>query len=159
MDAIEGGRIGTATYTEDDGVPARRVAVSLLRGALHRCPACGRGSLFRAYLKVADACPACGEDLSHQRADDAPPYVTILVIGHLVLAAVVGIDIAYAWPLWLHAVVWFPVTVGLCLAFLPSAKGALIGLQWALRMHGFGGAESDVEAERHRALVAGSHPV
>ena len=55
------------------------------------------------------------------------------------VAAVLGIDMAYAWPMWLHAVVWFPLTVALCLAFLPTAKGALVGLQWALRMHGFGG--------------------
>ena len=139
MDAVDTGRIGTGTYGEQDGIAARRVPAALWRGILHRCPACGRGSLFRAFLKVADACPACGEDLSHQRADDAPPYVTILVVGHLILASVVGVDIAYAWPMWLHAAVWFPLTVGLCLAFLPSAKGALVGLQWALRMHGFGG--------------------
>ena len=117
---------------------ARGVVAALWRGAVHRCPACGRGAMFRAFLKVAEACPDCGEDLSHQRADDAPPYVTILVVGHLILAAVVGIDIAYAWPMWLHVAVWFPLTVALCLAVLPSAKGALVGLQWALRMHGFG---------------------
>ena len=63
----------------------------------------------------------------------------------------VGVDIAYDWPLWLHAVVWLPLTVGLCLAVLPTAKGALIGLQWALRMHGFGGASDEREA--HAGLV------
>jgi uncharacterized protein (DUF983 family) len=138
MDAVDTGRIGTGTYGEQDGVAARGVVAALWRGAVHRCPACGRGAMFRAFLKVAEACPDCGEDLSHQRADDAPPYVTILVVGHLILAAVVGIDIAYAWPMWLHVAVWFPLTVALCLAVLPSAKGALVGLQWALRMHGFG---------------------
>ena len=143
MDAVDTGRIGTGTYGEQDGVAARGVPAALWRGVLHRCPACGRGAMFRAFLKVAEACPACGEDLSHQRADDAPPYVTILVVGHLILAAVVGIDIAYAWPMWLHVAVWFPLTVALCLAFLPSAKGALVGLQWALRMHGFGGPAGD----------------
>lgn len=129
----------------DEGSAARPVPRSVWRGALHRCPACGTGALFRAYLKVGDACPACGEELFHHRADDAPPYVTILVIGHLILGSVVGIDLAYAWPLWLHAIVWFPLTVGLCLGFLPTAKGALVGLQWALRMHGFGGATDDVD--------------
>ncbi len=126
--------------------PARSAPLSMLRGALHRCPACGQGGLYRAYLKVAEACPACGEELFHHRADDAPPYVTILVVGHLILGAVVGIDIAYAWPMWLHALVWLPLTIGACLAFLPSAKGALIGLQWALRMHGFGRPEADLDA-------------
>ena len=44
--------------------------------------------MFRAYLKVVDACPVCGEDLSHQRADDAPAYMTMLIVGHFVVAGV-----------------------------------------------------------------------
>lgn len=143
--------VETHRYGGDGGPAVRGVPRAMLRGALHRCPACGKGRLFRAYLKVSDACPACGEDLHHQRADDAPPYVTIFVVGHLVLASVLGIDMAYAWPMWLHAVVWLPVTVGLCLAVLPIAKGALVGLQWALRMHGFGGAPDAPDS--HPALV------
>ncbi len=150
MTATDQGRIDAGPGSGEGAAETRSVPASMLRGALHRCPACGEGSLFRAYLKVADRCPACGEELFHQRADDAPPYVTIFVIGHLVLAAVVGIDIAYEWPLWLHAAVWLPVTTGLCLAVLPCAKGALVGLQWALRMHGFGGAEDAVDT--HPAL-------
>ena len=130
----------TAPATTAAGSPRWRAA----RSTVAR-PAAG-GALYRSYLKPADACPSCGEELFHQRADDAPPYVTILVVGHLVLAAVVGIDIAYAWPLWLHAVVWLPLTVALCLGFLPVAKGALIGLQWGLRMHGFGHAGNEVDA-------------
>lgn len=154
----DGRRSGGRGYGERgyDAPAGRSVPRAMLRGALHRCPACGRGPLFRAYLKVSDACPACGEDLHHQRADDAPPYVTIFVIGHLVVAAVLGIDMAYAWPMWLHAVVWFPLTVALCLAFLPTAKGALVGLQWALRMHGFGGPPEVPES--HPALLRGAGP-
>ena len=146
---------GTHRYGEEGPNLDRGWATAMARGALHRCPACGRGALYRAYLKPADACPACGEELFHQRADDAPPYVTILVVGHLILGAVVGIDIAYAWPLWLHALVWLPLTVALCLGFLPVAKGALIGLQWALRMHGFGGGEDEVETHPALARVGG----
>ena len=69
--------------------------------------------------------------------------MTIFIVGHAILASVVAVDIVYAWPLWLHAAVWLPLTVGLCLILLSVAKGALIGLQWALRMHGFGGEESN----------------
>ncbi len=65
----------------------RGLTRAMLRGALHRCPRCGKGGLFRAYLKVREQCLACGEDLSHQRADDAPPYVTIFVVGHLIVAS------------------------------------------------------------------------
>jgi uncharacterized protein (DUF983 family) len=126
------------------GVPAdgRGLFRAMLRGALHRCPCCGEGGLYRAYLKVREQCPACGEDLSHQRADDAPPYVTIFVVGHLIVALVLAVDLAYAWPMWLNVAVWFPVTIALSLAFLPSAKGAIVGLQWALRMHGFGSTDN-----------------
>ena len=155
-DETRGGPPGARRYGGDDGPAGRDVPRAMLRGALHRCPACGRGPLFRAFLKVADACPDCGEDLHHQRADDAPPYVTIFVVGHLVVAAVLAVDMAYAWPMWLHAAVWFPVTVALCLAFLPSAKGALVGLQWALRMHGFGGTP-DVP-DTHPALFGSAGP-
>ncbi len=146
----DAGRMDTGRY--DDAGSARSVPTAMARGALHRCPACGEGHLYRAYLKVADSCAACGEDLFHHRADDAPPYLTILVMGHLILAAVVGIDLAYQWPLWLHALVWLPVTVLACLAFLPTAKGALIGLQWALRMHGFGAPGPAIDT--HPALVS-----
>lgn len=134
----------THGYENESPADSRAWTAAVTRGALHRCPACGEGALYRAYLKPVDACQACGEELFHQRADDAPPYVTILVAGHLILAAVVGIDIAYAWPLWLHALVWLPVTIGLCLAMLPVTKGALIGLQWALRMHGFGVGQDEI---------------
>lgn len=150
----------TADYGAGETPDPRSLPRAVVRGALGRCPACGRGGLFRAYLKVCAACPACGEDLSHQRADDAPPYVTIFVVGHLLLAAVVGVDIAYAWPLWLHAVVWVPLTVLSCLLVLPVAKGGLVGLQWALRMHGFGDAVDDTgflppaaAPARHRAAA------
>jgi len=87
----------------------------------------------------------------NQRADDAPPYVTIFVVGHLIVASVLAVDLVYAWPMWLNVAVWFPVTIALSLAFLPSAKGAIVGLQWALRMHGFGGA--DDRPDTHPAMT------
>lgn len=141
----------THRHGDDGQEPPRAWAAAMGRGALHRCPACGTGALYRAYLKPADACPVCGEALAYHRTDDAPPYVTIFIAGHLVLAAALGVDIAYGWPLWLHAVVWLPLTVALCLALLPVAKGALIGLQWGLRMHGFG--DDDGGVGTHPALT------
>jgi len=116
---------------------ARPVFGSLLRGAMLRCPACGIGSMFRRYLKVADACPHCGEALHYQRADDAPPYFTIVIVGHIVVGLVLTVEMAYHPPLWLHAALWLPLTVILSLVILPSVKGALVALQWALLMHGF----------------------
>ena len=132
--------------TADPPADSRHLGRAMLRGATHRCPACGKGKLYHAYLKVADACPACRESLHHQRTDDAPPYLTILLVGHVVVASVLAVDLTYAWPIWLTIAVWFPVTILMSMAFLPIAKGALVGLQWALRMHGFGGADDGVES-------------
>ncbi len=121
----------------------RNIAQSMWRGLRTRCPHCGEGGMFRAYLKVADECSSCGEVLSHQRADDAPPYFVMMIVGHIIVAAVLGVEIEYAPPLWLHAAIWIPLTIALSLALLPPVKGAIVGLQWATRMHGFGGAVAD----------------
>ena len=124
----------------DDGA-RRDTWLAMRRGFMGRCPACGEGKIYRAYLKVADACPACGEELHHHRADDAPPYFTIFIVGHFVIAALLAFE--EYWPdapLWLHALLWTSFIVVTSMWLLPLVKGALIGLQWAQRMHGFGGA-------------------
>ena len=116
------------------------------RGFLGRCPACGQGALFRAYLKVNDHCPACHEELHHHRADDAPPYVTMFVVGHLIVAWVLAAEVFMTdMPLWVEVPIWCGLTVVLSLLLLPRVKGAFVGLQWSLRMHGFGGAPTQVE--------------
>ncbi len=135
-------------------LPPRSVLAAMGRGARQRCPRCGEGALFRAYLKVNDTCPTCAEELHHQRADDAPPYLTIFFVGHAVVASMLTVDMLYAWPMWLHALVWLPLTIGLSLGLLPLFKGAFIGLQWALRMHGFGAAEAAGRATAPAALLA-----
>jgi len=117
--------------------PIRSANQSLWRGALHRCPKCGIGSIYSSYLKVAESCPECGEELHHHRADDAPPYFTIFIVGHIVLAGVLALEQAYAPPAWVHATIWLPLTLILSLTMLPRIKGMLVGLQWAMKMHGF----------------------
>ena len=100
--------------------------------------------MFRAYLKVADECASCGEELHHQRADDAPPYFVMSVVGKIVIVAVVAIE--QTWdnvPMLFHGIVWPLTIMMLSLWLLPVFKGALIGHQWALKMHGFGGVTDD----------------
>ncbi len=133
-----------STQTVFAAAPARNLGQAMRRGFVGRCPNCGEGRLFRAYLKVAPRCPTCGEDLSHQRADDAPPYITMLIVGHVVVAGVLAAeDIFPQSPLWLDALIWLWLTLMLSLALLPRVKGALVGYQWALRMHGFGGHQDE----------------
>ena len=115
------------------------MAQALVHGTLCRCPSCGEGKLFRRYLKVADACSACGEQFHHHRADDMPAYVVMSIVGHIVIALVLWVEFRYGgWPTWLHLSVWLPLTVGLSLALLPPVKGFIVAVQWSLRMHGFG---------------------
>lgn len=112
---------------------------ALGRGVLLRCPACGQGSIYGRYLKVRDDCADCGLGLHHHRADDAPPYFTMLILGHVLVPLALILERAAMPPLWLHFSLWLPLTLILTLVLLPRIKGALIGFQWAHRMHGFGG--------------------
>ncbi|MFN0263840.1 DUF983 domain-containing protein [Tepidamorphus sp. 3E244] len=123
--------------------PPRSWWRAMRAGLACKCPACGRGSIFTSYLKVADTCPACGEELHHHRADDAPAYMVIFIVGHIVVPLMLWIEVAYQPAMWIHAVVWAPIIIAMSLALLPPVKGALVGLQWGLRMHGFGGENEE----------------
>lgn len=123
----------------------RSVGLAMKRGFLGRCPACGSGRLFRSYVKSVDACAACGERMDHHRADDFPPYIVVTIVGHLVLAGYMATDLALPLTTWQHLAIWTPITLISSLALLQPVKGAIIGLQWALKMHGFSGQEDTPE--------------
>lgn len=126
--------------------PPRDKLQAIWRGFLGHCPACGKGAMFRAYLKVNDRCPVCHEELHHHRADDAPPYVTMFVVGHIVVACVLAAEALMSdVPFWLEAVLWCTLTAVLSLLLLPRVKGAFVALQWSLRMHGFGETHAPIE--------------
>lgn len=129
----------SVVYTEEE-VARRGKLQALRRGFLGRCPKCGTGHVFRAYLKVRDRCESCGEELHHHRADDAPPYLTILIVAHVMGALM--IMVLGTWddvPTWINVTLWPGLVLALSLTLLPRIKGALVALQWALRMHGFEG--------------------
>jgi uncharacterized protein (DUF983 family) len=115
----------------------RDVWAALKRGFRSRCPRCGEGKLFRAYLKVADDCSVCGLDFSPHRADDLPAYLVIVIVGHIVVPTALVIETNYAPPVALQLAIYLPLTLIASLALLQPVKGAVVGLQWALRMHGF----------------------
>ena len=122
----------------------RSLGAAMRRGFKERCPACGEGKLFSAYLKVAPACAACGEDLSPQRADDAPAYITILIVGHFIVAGILAFEDVWSdAPIWLVIGLWCALALGASLALLPRVKGAMVGYQWAMRMHGFDAKRRD----------------
>lgn len=110
---------------------------AMVRGIFCRCPNCGEGRMFAAFLKVADSCSVCGEELHHHHADDAPPYFTMFIVGHIVIPLVLLVEKLWAPPLAVHFVLWTAVVLGLTFALMQPVKGAIVALQWALRMHGF----------------------
>lgn len=122
---------------ETDEPPARPLLPAMRNGAKCRCPSCGTGRLYRSYLKTAEACDHCGEALHHHRADDAPPYFTIAIVGHLIVPLMLVVERAWTPALWVHMALWVPLTALACILLLPIVKGALVGLQWAFYMHGF----------------------
>ena len=125
----------TLAVSENQQQRSKRQA--LWRGFNRRCPNCGRGHMFRAFLKVADSCNHCGEDLNHQRADDAPPYFTMMIVGHIVVPAMLIVERVWHPALSVHFMLWPALTLALTFTLMPSVKGTIVALQWALRMHGF----------------------
>jgi uncharacterized protein (DUF983 family) len=137
-DVVPGGAATNVTKTIRDGFKA------MGRGFRGLCPNCGKGHLFRAFLKVVDECPVCHEPYHHQRADDAPAYFVILIVGHIVVPLALFVEIAYSPPYWVHLSLWLPLTLGLAIGLLQPVKGAIVAWQWANYMHGFDpNAESD----------------
>jgi uncharacterized protein (DUF983 family) len=126
--------------------PRVSLATAMWRGFRGRCPHCGEGHLFTRFLKVAHSCEACGEELFHQRADDFPAYLVIVLVGHAVVPAILAVEMAYAPPVALQLAVWLPVTLIASLALLQPTKGAIVGLQWQTGMHGFAEAKRDAGA-------------
>lgn len=118
----------------------RPLKPAMLRGWRRRCPNCGSGPMLRGYLKVRESCPVCGEAFHHHRADDGPAYLTILIVGHLMAPLILIVFTKWRPDPWTLAAVFSVGTVALSLFLLPRLKGALVALQWAKRMHGFGSA-------------------
>lgn len=116
------------------------------RGFKGRCPHCSQGRLFGRFLKVADSCDACGEHYHHHRADDLPAYLVILIVGHIVVGAFMGLETTLNLSTWQHLAIWVPMTLVMTMALLQPVKGAVVGLQWALRMHGFSGQDDALDS-------------
>jgi uncharacterized protein (DUF983 family) len=132
--------VSTATrvWTRETAAGEKRdVWGSIKRGFRGRCPRCGEGKLFRAFLKVDNNCSVCGLDFTPHRADDLPAYLVIVIVGHIVVPTALLVETNYAPPVWLQLAIYLPFTLVASLALLQPVKGAVVGIQWALRMHGF----------------------
>lgn len=120
-----------------DDAAERDLKPALLRGFRCKCPNCGAGPLLKGYLKLRTQCSVCGEDLSMARADDAPAYLTILIVGHLMAPLLHWAFVHFRPDPIVLAAVFCTGCVALSLYLLPRIKGMVVGFQWARRMHGF----------------------
>jgi len=107
-----------------------------LRGLMGRCPHCGQGKLMRGYLKQVEACAVCGEQFGHIRADDAAPWLTIIVVGHIFLPFAFMVDVDWM-PTWAVMLMWSAFFAAIALVILPRAKALFIGVLWQTRAPGY----------------------
>ncbi len=109
---------------------------AIARGALGRCPSCGKGRLLHHYLKVVEKCSVCGEAYGHFRADDAPPWLTIIIVGHITVPIILAIEESFQIAMWIELAIYLPAITLLTLVVLPRCKGVILALLWAMKAEG-----------------------
>ncbi len=126
------------TSSVPSAVPSPRPSMmtALARGLRRRCPSCGEGSAFTGYLKVKPVCDHCGTELGAIRADDAPPYFTIVLVGHIIVPLMMIVEDIWSPSLLVHSLLWLPLTALMTLALLPSMKGLTLGLMTGIGIRG-----------------------
>lgn len=122
---------------QPEAVPPRNTFRAMRNGMRHRCPSCGEGRLYQGYLTTVEHCTRCGEAIHHHRADDGPAYITIMIVAHIFGPALMLVYMLWAPSPVVLATGFCLATIAAVLLLLPVAKGGLVGLQWAKRMHGF----------------------
>ena len=110
---------------------------AILRGFLGKCPRCGEGRLFRAWLKPKDHCPCCALDLREQRSDDFPAYVAIFITGHVLAPILIMLVLDFELSILALTIIVFAMAIAMLMALIQPSKGAVIALQWWNGMHGF----------------------
>ena len=95
-----------------------------------RCPRCGDGRLFSNFLTIAPRCDACGLDLKFADSGDGPAIFVILIAGFVVLGAALWTELVFEPPMWVHLLVFLPLTLVVCLGMLRPLKGVLVALQY-----------------------------
>jgi uncharacterized protein (DUF983 family) len=99
-------------------------------GLLGRCPNCGEGHIFSGFLTLRPCCEVCGLDYGFADAGDGPAVFVIMIAGFIVCGAALFVEMCYAPPLWVHAVLWVPLVLLTTIGPLRPLKGLLIALQY-----------------------------
>jgi len=99
-------------------------------GLSGKCPRCGQGQLFDGFLSVKTSCQACGQDFSFADSGDGPAVFVIMLVGFVIVALVLFVELSFQPPIWVHMVLWLPLTVLLAGLVLRPLKGLMIALQF-----------------------------
>jgi uncharacterized protein (DUF983 family) len=102
----------------------------MVAGLLGRCPRCGKGRLFQGFLALQPRCEYCGLDFSFADSADGPAVFVIFISGFIVAGSALAVEMLYAPPYWVHAVLWGPLILLTTLGPLRPMKGLLIALQY-----------------------------
>ena len=94
------------------------------------CPRCGSKTLFDGFIRFARSCRACALDFSAFNVGDGPAAFLTLIIGTVVTVLAIVVELAFEPPLWVHLMLWVPLTLGLVLGSLRIAKAALLALEY-----------------------------
>ena len=116
-----------ATKSEIAQYPEQTVLSTGLAG---RCPQCGEGKLYRSLLKPVEYCSICGLDMSFAEEGDGPAVLVILLLGGVIAGLVLAFENMFHPPLWLHVMIWIPVTFALSIYALKIMKGIMIAAQF-----------------------------
>jgi uncharacterized protein (DUF983 family) len=122
--------MGLERVNASDRYPPQEPFATGLKG---RCPRCGEGRLFDGFLRLAPRCAACGLDFGFADSADGPAFFIVTAVGFIVAGAALLTEVAYAPPIWLHALLWGPLVLILCLGLLRPLKGVLVALQYTHR--------------------------
>ena len=113
----------------------------VIAGLACRCPKCGEGPLFSGFLRVSERCEACGLDLRAADSGDGPAVFIILIVGAVVCAGALMTEIAFSPPIWVHMVIWLPLTAILSLGLMRPFKGVMLAMQFHHRASEAGGKD------------------
>jgi uncharacterized protein (DUF983 family) len=117
--------------TEDKALYPPQPVVST--GFAGRCPRCGEGRLFDGFLHVAPRCANCGLDFSFADSGDGPAVFIMMIVGFIVVGLALFVEFTFHPPLWLHALIWIPLVLGLSIGLLRPLKGLMIAQQYRHR--------------------------
>ncbi len=112
----------------------RSWTLGMRRGMACRCPNCGATGAFSGFLTVKKTCESCGHPLGEYRADDAPPYFTIFIVGHVIVGGMVALDEVVSLSVATQMAIWVPLAAVMTAALMRPVKGAVLGVMWAIGM-------------------------